>query len=119
MTSSLSSTQAQGRTQAVRPVERQKVEQAPARTTHADPDPSSSWQSVSALQKRQASEKSLRSARKERSAQKGAFPVVSIQRQLLGSEPHPSGASDAQRVVSGKQVPLLWATHVDVAGSQM
>ena len=111
----LSLIQGQGRRHAVRPVATQSGEQLARSRTHAAPGPNSPWQSVSFLQNRHSLEGSFRSVK---SAQKPALPLVSVQRQLslwLHVTPLPT----VQVSVSGKQLPLLWATQIDVTGSQI
>src|SRR3954452_16765037 len=95
--------QAHGGAQAVRPVAAQSGVQMPLKTMHAAPEPNSASQSVSVLQNRQRSANSLTPLK---SAQKPAFPVVSVQRQLGLLELHET-APPSQLLESAKQMPLL------------
>src|SRR5688572_4527983 len=99
--------QAQGGAQAVRPVARHSAVQMPPRTTQAAPSPNSGSQSVSLRQTRQCP-----AGPPLKAAQKPAFPVVRVQKQLGLLGLHGTSTPAVQESVSAMQTPALCARPV-------
>ncbi len=91
----------------MRPVARHSVVQLPPRTRQAAPSPNSGSQSVSLRHTRQCPAVPLLKA-----AQKPAFPVVRVQKQLGLLGWHGTSTPAVQESASAMQMPVLCATHV-------